>query len=419
MSVEFERNLDKYAEIIIKVGLNLQAGQRLLIGSAYKNGVDIELAPLIRLIVEKAYKSGAKLVDVMWDDEELHLIRFQHAPRSSFREIPRWRADIAKEFIEKEDALLTIMSDNPDALINQDQELVSQTSQARSKAIAPTIELITKGVSNWTIIAAPTTGWATKLFPHLSPEERKSKFWDIIFKICRINRKNPTSAWREHFNQLKLKCEYLNNKQYNALELNAPGTSLIIGLPEGHKWEGGDWTSQNGIVFTPNLPTEEIFTTPHKDKTEGTVTATKPLYYGGNLFENFKLTFSEGKVIEITAKNGKEIIQKYLKMDEGASRLGEIALVPHSSPISQSGMLFYNILFDENASNHIALGRGIKTGIKNGEKMSDDEFESVGGNTSLIHIDFMIGSGEMDVDGILDDGMPEPIMRKGEWAFKT
>lgn len=421
MSSEFEQNLDKYAEVIVRVGLNLQPGQRLLIGMPIFGiyGTPLELAPLVRLIVAKAYQVGARLVDVMWNDDQLRLIRFQHAPRDSFEEFPTWRADAAFEAAKAGDAVLHIYAENPDLLVEQDSELVAIFHQTNWKHIESTMDLVVKNAMNWTAVTAPVDGWPEKVFPDLPPDSRKAKFWDTIFEICRVKRADPVSAWKDHVNELVARSDYLNHKRYAALKLTAPGTDLTVGLPRGHIWRGARMTSQNGIDFTANIPTEEIFTIPHKDKAEGVVTATKPLSYGGILIEDLSLTFSEGRVAKATAKKGEESLHKLLETDEGASRLGEVALVPHSSPISQSGLLFYNILIDENASNHIALGRAYKFGLENGEAMSDDEFAAVGGNHSLIHIDCMIGSGEMDVDGLMEDGTAEPIMRGGEWAFEV
>jgi aminopeptidase len=419
MSSEFERNLDKYAEVIVRVGLNLQPGQRLLIGTPGFGiyGTPIELLPLVRLIVTKAYKAGARLVDVMWNDDQLRLIRFQHAPRDSFEEFPEWRANAAFEAAKAGDAVLSLLAENPDLLLEQDPELVATVFQTKVKHFKPFGDLRSKNAMNWTVVTAPVDGWPEKVFLDLPPDSRKAKFWDTIFEICRVKQDDPVAAWRDHVDQLVARSNYLNHKRYTALKLTAPGTDLTVGLPGGHIWRSGCMTSQTGIDFTANIPTEEIFTIPHKDKTAGVVTATKPLSYGGSLVEDFSLTFSEGRVVKATAKKGEESLHKLLETDEGASRLGEVALVPHSSPISQLGLLFYNILIDENASNHIALGRAYEFGLEGGEAMSGDEFAAAGGNHSLIHIDCMIGSGEMDVDGLTPDGTAEPIMRGGEWAF--
>jgi len=421
MSLEFEQNLDKYAEVVVRVGLNLQPGQRLLIGAPIFGiyGTPLELAPLVRLIVAKAYQVGARLVDVMWNDDQLRLIRFQHAPRDSFEEFPTWRADAAFETAKAGDALLNIYAEDPDLLAGQDPEQVATVQHTNFKHIGPTMDLLVKNAVNWAMITAPVDSWPEKVFPSLPPEDRKAQFWDTIFEICRVKQADPVSAWQDHVDELVARSDYLNHKRYTALKLAAPGTDLTIGLPGGHVWRSARMTSQSGIDFTANMPTEEVFTVPHKDKTEGVLAATKPLSYGGSLIEDFSLTFSEGRVVKAVARKGEESLHKLLETDEGASRLGEVALVPHSSPISRSGLLFYNILIDENASNHIALGRAYKFSLENGEAMSDDEFAAVGGNHSLIHIDCMIGSGEMDVDGLTEGGTAEPIMRGGEWAFEA
>jgi len=414
MSSEFEQNLDKYAEVIVRVGLNLQHGQRLLIRRA-----PLKLAPLVRLIGTKAYRVGARLVDVMWNDDQLRLIRFQHAPRDSFEEFPEWRANAAFEAAKAGDAVLGLFAENPDLLFEQDPELVATVFQTRAKHFKPFGDLQSKNAMNWTVVTAPVDGWMEKVFPDLPPDSRKARFWDTIFEICRVKQEDPVSAWRDHVNQLVARSDYLNHKRYAALKLTAPGTDLTVGLPKGHVWRSGRMTSQNGIDFTVNLPTEEIFTLPHKDKTEGVVTATKPLSYGGVLIEDFSLTFADGRVVKASAAKGEEVLRKLIETDEGASRLGEVALVPHSSPISQSGLLFYNTLIDENAANHIALGEALRFFMEGGEAKSDDEFAAAGGNLSLIHVDFMIGSGEMDVDGLTEGGAVEPVMRSGEWAFEA
>ncbi len=419
MSSEFGQNLENYVEVILKLGLNLQKGQRLLIGILGIGTPLLELAPFVELITKKAYQMGAKFVEVIWNDPQLHLIRFQHAPRDSFEEFPTWISNAYLEFAEKGDAILQLCANIPDLFVDQDPELMAIRSKTAAKHFKPFNDLRSKNATNWTVVAAPVDGWTDKVFPDLPPNNRKAKLWEIIFEICRIKYDDPVLAWQDHINQLAVRSNYLNQRQYVALKLVAPGTDLKIGLPKRHIWLSGSMTNQNGIDFTANIPTEEVFTLPHKDKTEGVVTATKPLYYKGSQIEDFTLTFSKGKVIKATAVKGQEFLDQFIKFDEGMSRLGEIALVPHSSPISQSGLLFYNGLIDENASCHIALGRGYSFCLENGEKMSDEEFMTAGGNVSLIHMDFMIGSGEMNIDGFTEDGTAEPIMRKGEWAFEV
>lgn len=420
MSSEFEENLEKYAELIIKVGLNLQEGQRLLIGAPAvgRNGVSLEIAPLVRLIVKKAYQSGAKLVEVMWEDDQTRLFRYKYAPKDSFEEYPTWRTDGAFNFAKEGDAMLFIAARNPDLLSDIDSNLILTSTKTYFTYMKPANDLRRRGLVNWSAIVAPVDGWVDKVFPDIPQNERKAKFWDTIFEICRVKQKDPVLAWQEHINQLVTRGSYLNNKKYSSLHFRAQGTDLRVGLPQGHIWKSAYFTTQGGITNVVNIPTEEIFTTPHRDMTEGTVTATKPLVTAVTV-EDLKVTFSKGKVIEVSATTGEEYIRNILKTDEGASRLGEVSLVPHSSPISQSGLLFYNILIDENASCHIALGSGIKTCLENGVNMTDEEFSVVGGNSSMMHLDFMIGSESMNVDGITEDGTVEPIMRKGEWDFNV
>lgn len=419
MSSEFEKNLDKYAEVLVKVALNLQPGQKLCIYGAFTIGVPLELAPLVRLIAEKAYKIGVRFVDVWWYDENLRLKRFEHAPLDSFTEFPIWKYEYLQQFIKEGNAILSFIAWNPDLLTEQDPEKIKLFQQTYFKGAEPLSKLNQTHPINLSYVAGPVKGWANKIFPDLPQESRIEKLWDMIFEMCRVKEKDPISAWREHINQLKNKQDYLTQKKYKALQFNAPGTSLTIGLLKHHLWRSGYITSQSGIEHAVNVPTEEIFTTPHKNKTVGFVTATKPLFFPESLIEDFKLTFSEGKIIEATAKKGEEFLLNLIKMDEGATQLGEVALVPHSSPISKMDMLFYNGLIDENASSHIAFGKGLRLGLKDGQKMSNEEFAEAGGNYSKVHVDFMIGSDKMDVDGILEDGTVEPIMRSGEWVFEV
>ena len=417
MSSEFEQNLEKYAEVILKVGLNLQKGQRLLI-QPYLGTPLFEFTSFIKLIVKKAYQMGARFVEVLWSDPQLYLIRLQHAPRDSFEEFPIWRRDLSLDFTKKREAKLSISATDPLLFKDQDQELLKIMIQSILKHNKPIGDLIKKNATNWTGIKVPADGWAKKVFPDVPKDERIAKFWDIIFDICRIKQKDPVFAWKNHIKELKARSNYLTKKQFSSLKMEGPGTDLTIGLPKGHIWLSAGFTSQNGINFVANIPTEEVFTLPHKDKTEGVVTMTKPLVYGGTLIEDINLKFSKGKIVELNAGKGKEFLENITKTDEGAIRLGEVALVPHSSPISQTGLLFYNIGIDENAANHIALGKGFNFNLKNGEVMSDQEFSTAGGNNSLVHIDCMVGSREMDINGIAEDGKTEPIFRKGEWAFE-
>lgn len=419
MNPDFDKNLDKYADVALKVALNLQPGQRLLIGRPAHGvyGTPIELAPLVRRMVPKAYQMGARLVDVMWNDDQHRLSRFKYGAKENIEEFPTWRSNAAIEFAEAGDAMLSIYGENPDLLVGQDVDLISKFTQVNTKHMARYFELVSKNGMNWAVMTAPVSGWIEKVFPDMPIEEATAKAWDTLFQICRVKEDDPVKAWEKHIADLVSRCDYMNAKQYGALKLSAPGTDLTIGMPEGHIWISTRMKSKGGIDFTANVPSEEIFSTPHGWKTEGVVALSKPLNYGGTLIEDLSVTFKEGKVVDAKAKKNESLANKMLDTDEGARHLGEIALVPHSSPISQTGLIFYNTLIDENASSHIAFGRAYRFGVKGGEKMSDDEFKAVGGNTSLIHIDCMIGSGKMDVDGVTRDGASEPLMRGGEWAF--
>jgi len=421
MSSEFEQKLEKYAEVILKVGLNLQPKQRLLIGgpSVLHDGISFDTVPLVRIIAKKAYQMGANLVDVIWADEQLRPIRYQYGSKKSLRLYPKWRIDAKLDIAQAGDASLDIMSPRPDLMKNVDLSVILKSQLFLLKHLKPISDFTSQFAFNWLIIATPNQSWADKVLPHIPSDERIQKLWDLIFDICRINEENPVSAWQNHDEKLKKRSSYLNEKQYKTLKLTSPDVDLTIGLPKDHNWDGGSVRTKRGIKFQPNIPTEEIFTMPDKDKVEGVVKTSKPVLIQGQIIEDCIFKFSKGRIIEANARIGDNLIGTIINIDEGARRLGEIALVPHSSPISQTGLLFYNLLIDENASNHIALGQAYRDSLKNGNALSDEEFFTAGGNNSSIHLDLMVGSGEMNVDGVLEDETTEPIMRNGEWVFEV
>jgi aminopeptidase len=276
---------------------------------------------------------------------------------------------------------------------------------------------VTRNAINWCVVAAASPAWAAKIFPNLKPKEAEEKLWQAIFETTRATLPNPTEAWVEHIQNLKKRSNYMQSKNYTALHYQSPGTDFTLGLPRGHKWISAQSLAENGVVFTANMPTEETFTLPDRHRADGTITATFPLSYGGTLIEDFSVTFENGRIVKVNAKKNEAILQKLIDTDEGSKRLGEVALVPASSPIARRGHLFYNTLFDENASCHIAIGRAYRFTLTGGEELNDEEFVAAGGNVSLNHVDFMIGSSQMDIDGIREDGSREPVMRQGEWAF--
>lgn len=417
MSFSSQESLQKYAELIVRTGLNLREGQRLLINSLTTRGVLLHNAPLVREVAKAAYRAGARYVDVIWSDEELLKTRIQMAPRDSFDEFSDWQVKAAMDLFEQNGAHLTIRSNNPDLMEGEDSEIVGQVQRVYLERYAELSELLGKNLINWLVVAAAGPAWAKRVYPDLEPAEAEKKLWEAIFAITRVDQPDPVTAWDKHVNNLRARSEYLNAKAYAALHYKAPGTNLTVGLPQGHHWDSAGSTTQDGIFYIANLPTEEIFTLPHKDKINGHVSASMPLSYSGALMEDFALTFENGHVVKASAKKNETVLKKILDTDEGSSSLGEAALVPHSSPIAQRGHLFFDALIDENAASHLALGRAYKFTLEGAENLSDEEFKTRGGNVSMVHVDFMIGSGQMDIDGLQDDGTTEPVMRQGEWAF--
>ena len=415
--MDFTRKLELYAELAVKVALNVQPGQRvLIIGPLANGGASLEAAPLARQIAKASYNAGSPLVETMWGDEEMVLVRYAHAPRESFGQFSAWFPAALEQHVAAGHAVISLSANDPDLLKDEPPDLVNAVQQASSTDVRPFREHISRNQTNWAVVAGATVGWAEKIFPNLSPQDATSKLWEAIWKMSRVDSPNPIAAWDTHLAHLAARADYLNRKQYDALKYKGPGTDLTLGLPNGHVWVSGRTTSRNGILFTANVPTEEVFSMAHKDRVDGVVRSSKPLSYGGTLIEGFCLTFEKGRVTSMTADRNADMLQRLLDTDEGARRLGEVALVPHSSPIAQSGLLFYNTLFDENAASHVALGNAYKFTLNSGNQMSDDEFERAGGNRSAVHVDFMIGSGDLDVDGVHRNGTVEPLMRKGEWA---
>ena len=409
--------LKKYAEAIVKVGLNLRKGQRLIINNGTSRGVPPAARPLVHEVTKAAYAAGAKYVEVIWGDEEMQRIRLQHAPADSFDEYPKFHINALLDMIKNGDALLSIAANDPDALSGLGTERVGAMQKSHLQNYAPVSAYVTRNAVNWCVVASAAPEWAKKIFPDLKPEDAEEKLWEAIFETTRINQPDPVAAWMDHIQNLVKRGKYMQAKKYSALHYKAPETDLTLGLPQGHRWVAARMPAENGVDFTANMPTEEVFTLPDRHRAEGTVTATFPLSYGGSLIEDFSATFKDGRIVKVNAKKNEAILQKIVDTDEGSTRLGEIALVPASSPIAKRGHLFYNTLFDENASCHLAIGRAYRFTLAGGEELNDDEFISAGGNVSLNHVDFMIGSPQMDIDGIKEDGTREPVMRAGEWAF--
>jgi len=403
-------SLDKLAELSIKTGVALAAGQDLLITAPY------EAAPLVRRLAYHAYKAGAGVVTPLFSDPAVTLMRYQNARPESFDHATQWLFDGMAAAFDANTARLAVVGEDPMLLSEQNPNSVGRANQALSKASSAVRERITRFDVNWNIIAWPGTEWAKQVFPELSDQDAQVALADAIFKASRADQEDPIGAWAVHNKNLRMRTDWLNERNFAALRFYGGGTDLTVGLAKDHEWMGGASVARNGITCNPNIPSEEVFTTPHAQKVEGTVRSTKPLSHQGTLIEDISVTFKEGRIIEASASRGQDVFLKLLDTDDGARRLGEVALVPHSSPISQSGLLFYNTLFDENAACHIALGQCYSKCFKNGAALSAEDVTERGGNSSMIHVDWMIGSDEIDIDGIAQDGTVTAVFRNGEWA---
>ena len=413
MKNDFEidpNQIDRLAELAVYTGVGLKPEQNLLITAP------IESLPLVRRISVHAYKAGAGLVTPIFSDPEITLARYRHARNNSFDKAANWLYNAMGEAFDDNTARLAIAGDDPMLLANEDADKVGRANKALSIAYKPARERITRFDINWNIISWPGTAWANRMFPDLSDNEAKKKLAEAIFSASRVDKEDPQASWKMHNAALKEKSDWLNNKNFNILHFVGPNTDLTVGLADGHEWMGGASMAKNGIICNPNIPSEEVFTTPHALKVDGYVCSTKPLSHQGTLIDNIKVRFEAGRIVEAHASKGEEVLRKVLDSDEGARRLGEVALVPHSSPISQSGLLFYNTLFDENAACHIALGQCYSKCFRNGADLTKEEITARGGNSSMVHIDWMIGSGNLDIDGILANGSRIPVFRKGEWT---
>ncbi|MBI0002743.1 aminopeptidase [Bartonella sp. M0177] len=409
-SVIDPQKLDRLAEVAVKVGLNLQKGQDLVLTSP------LAALPLVRRIAHHAYKAGAGVVTPIFSDEEMTLGRFKDAHDKSFDKAANWLYEGMARAYANGAARLAIAGDNPSLLANEDPAKVSRVNKATSLAYQPALEKIAGFDINWNIVSYPNPSWAAVVFPDLPIIEATKKLADAIFAASRVDKPDAIGAWKDHNANLKKHAKWLNDQRFSALHYSGPGTDLTIGLADGHEWQGGASKAKNGVICNPNIPTEEVFTTPHAHRVEGYVSSTKPLSYQGTLIDKIKVRFEKGRIVEAHASKGEKVLQQILDTDEGARHLGEVALVPNSSPISASGLLFYNTLFDENAACHIALGQCYSKCFLKGAALSKEQIEKQGGNKSLIHIDWMIGSGEIDIDGITADGKKVPVFRKGEWA---
>jgi aminopeptidase len=400
-----DERLDRLAEIAVKIGVNVQKGQELIVNAP------IDARALVQRVVAHAYDAGATLVVPLFADDVIQRARFVHADDDSFDFAPSWLFDAMAKSVADGAAVLTIVGSDPMLLAGCDPARIGRAQRATAAAMKPVRNLISSFTTNWSILSFATPGWAASVFPDEPPDAAVAKLWDAIFAVSRIDRADPVAAWRDHAANLRRRCGVLNEKRFDALRFQGPGTDLRVGLAQDHLWAGGSVESRNGAICLPNMPTEEVFTMPHRMKVEGTVSATKPLVNGGALIEGISVRFEAGRIVEAHASKGQDVFRTLIGTDEGASRLGEVALVPEASPVAQSGLIFRNTLFDENAASHIALGQALSLNMQGGCDAKR------GANESLIHVDWMIGSGQIDVDGITADGGVEPVMRAGEFIL--
>lgn len=407
----FEQKLEKYAELGVKIGVNIQPGQTLVVSAP------ITTADFVRIIAKKAYEAGAKNVHVEWNDEELTRIKFEKAPDEAFKEFPMWKAKGYEEMAEDGAAFLSIISSNPDLLKGIDPLRIATANKTGSKALEKYKNYIMSDKVSWSILAVPSKEWAKKVFPNVEESEQVNKLWEAIFTATRIDQDDPILAWKEHDENLQNRLKLLNERVYKNLHYKGPGTDLTIELPEDHIWLGGGGKNEKGTYFFANMPTEEVFTLPLKTGVNGVVTSSMPLNYAGTLIENFSLTFKDGRIIDFSADEGYETLKHLIETDDGSYYLGEVALVPDDSPISNLNIIFYNTLFDENASCHLAIGNAYTPCIKNGASLSKDELAAKGANSSLTHVDFMVGSNKLNINGEKADGTLEAIFVNGNWAF--
>lgn len=406
----FEEKLQKYAELIVKVGVNVQPGQEVVLY------INVDQQQLAHLIVKEAYKAGAGKVMIKWSDTFAQREFLEHASDEFLENVPEFAKEEAQYIADHRCCRISVMSEDPGAFGGIDQKRVAAYQSANGKALMPVRQATQNNDLSWTVVAAASPAWAERVFPDLKGEAAVDRLWEEIFKTTRIDREDPIQAWKDHDAKLHEKEDWLNKEQFSALHYTSPRTDLTIGLPESHVWEGGGSKNAAGIEFMANMPTEECFTAPDNRRIDGYVTSTKPLSYAGNILENMKFTFKDGKVVEATAEKGQAVLDHLLETDEGVRSLGEVSLVPDPSPISQSGITFFNTLFDENASDHLALGAAYPFNVQGGTKMSKDQLKAKGINFSQAHVDFMVGSADMNIDGIKKDGTIVPVFRNGDWA---
>ncbi|MBU0934417.1 MAG: aminopeptidase [Spirochaetes bacterium] len=403
--------LEKYAELLVRIGINVQKGQTIVLA------VPVESADFAHLLQKRAYAAGAREVVLRWIDEVAARITYDLADDAIFDEFPEWSKQFFNGYADKGAGFLSIVASDPEIMKGIDPKKISRSMKVRSKALEYFRMRQMSNKNTWCVASIPSAAWARKVFPGLSDEKAIEKLWEAIFKSVRIDQADPVQAWRDHQRALTQRMDFLHASAFTALRYRSGlGTDLTIRLPENYIWAGGGETCPEGYVFIANMPTEEVFTLPHREGANGKIVSSLPLNHNGSLIEDFWFSFKDGLVVDYGAARGLDTLKEMLETDEGSRRLGEVALVPYDSPISNQRILFYNTLFDENASCHFALGKAYPSCVKGGDEMSPEQLLAAGVNDSLIHVDFMIGTADLSITGIKADGSEVPVFIKGNFA---
>ena len=407
--MNFKEKLKKYAKLVVETGSNVKEGDIVSIAAP------VESAEFARMLAENSYKAGAHEVIINWRDDVITRLAYENEPVEVLEDIPQYSFDKAEYYDKKGQKYIAISAADPELLKGIDPQKIQRASKAMAEKFQPLRKYTMNDINSWTVISVPTQKWAEKVFP--DSKNPVEDLWEAIFKTVRVDKENPIKEWEDHLNILTKKSDWLNEMNFKFLRYKSSnGTDLEIRLPEGHIWTAASSVNSKGETFVPNMPTEEVFTLPHKDGVNGIVYSAKPLVYAGNVIDEFWLKFENGAVVDFDAKKGKESLQSLFDKDERARRLGEVALVPYDSPISNSNILFFNTLFDENASCHLALGKAYPTTIKNGENMTDEELAEHGVNDSYAHEDFMVGTKDLNIIGVKHDGSEVQVFKNGNWA---
>lgn len=410
--MNFEEKLAQYARLVARCGINVEEGQDIVLRSS------VAFADFTRMVVKELYEAGAREVIVHWSDDQIARMRYDYAPLEVFEKYEQWRVDSVLTYAKNDAAFVTITGSDPEIFKGVDAAKMIAAGKAADAATREFHDMMLRSAFKWNVVAVPSVNWAKKVFPDVSAEEAVEKLWEAIFHALRIGEGDAVARWKAHGTNLRGKCDMLDKYQFVSLHYkNSLGTDFTVGLPKNHRWEGGTDTSPKGIEYFANMPTEEVFTMPHRQKCEGRLVSALPLSYEGNMIVDFTLDFKEGKVVDFSAKEGQDVLERMLNMDENARYLGEVALVPQKSPVAEQEILFYHTLFDENASCHFALGACYPTNLIGGAELSEEELRERGGNTSMIHVDFMVGTSDLSVVGTTADGEEVQIFKDGNWAI--